>query len=235
MNSQENLTIWTSESDAYAKRNVSQTQERPWITSTVLQVLQEAGISVGSVLDVGCSHGHNLAAVASHFGCPGTGIEPGTEVLREGAALFPNLTFRQAFANNLPFRDEEFELVLVTGVLTWVPRNLYLQSLGEVLRTSSKYVLYGDFCPSSPYSARYKHIESEDLRTWKFDFEPLLREIPTIKILSVSTGALHHHGVVSPDQEQPGDWNRFKFVLLEKLPLDESIPVKGEADFTAAN
>jgi arsenite methyltransferase len=80
------------------------------------------------VLDVGCGCGVDVFVAAHFVGQEGraTGVEMTTEMLerpRRAQASWPhgNLEFVQGLAEDLPFADENFDLVISSGVLNLAP------------------------------------------------------------------------------------------------------------------
>jgi SAM-dependent methyltransferase len=63
------------------------------------------------VLDVACGPGYIAAAAASR-GAAATGIDFSSEMILEARARYPGLDFREGDAEQLAFRDSEFEAVV---------------------------------------------------------------------------------------------------------------------------
>ena len=114
-----------------------------------------AETNLDTVLDVGCGNGVFLSEVLKQLLIPtGVGVEPGkktVEQLRARWAERPDLNFEVGAAEQLPFLDNSFDLVIAWSVLHWIGREHYLQALGELVRVANKYLLVMDFCPSKNY------------------------------------------------------------------------------------
>ena len=137
------------------------------------EVLKKAAIK--NILDVGCGNGLSLLSLCEGFSAHGVGVEPSNEavnLLKDKYLKNPVLSFEAASAHSLPFEADAFDLVTICSVLHWVGRNEYLQSLGELVRVTSNYLVVMDFVASEDYRVPYHH----DLNffTYKMDFEDLI-------------------------------------------------------------
>ena len=118
-------------------------------------------IQNGSILDIGCGPANNLFHFKRALGARrGVGIEPSSLVTETLSQAFPELEFYDSDSRALPFKSGEFDVVLLCGVLAWVDRDYFLQTLGEAIRVTSKYFILNDFAPYHPYSAVY-HYEPQ--------------------------------------------------------------------------
>jgi len=127
-----------------------------------------------NILDVGCGGGANLAYLANRFGVEGYGVEPSEEavsILKENYKQ-SNINFQRASAHHMPFDSDKFDLVIIWSVLHWVGRNEYLQTIGELIRVTKKYLLIMDFSPVENYRTPYHH--DKRFYTYKMDFEPIV-------------------------------------------------------------
>lgn len=130
---------------------------------------------ITSILDVGCGAGQVLHHLQTYFTAKrAVGIEPsveGIELLRKTKNL-KNISFESAFAHKLPFVSDSFELVTAWSVLHWIGRNEYLQSIGELIRVCSKYLLVMDFSAARDYRTPYRHVDG--LYTYKQNFDNII-------------------------------------------------------------
>jgi SAM-dependent methyltransferase len=131
-----------------------------------------AGEPVTSVLDAGCGHGVNLEFLVSQLSAPtGIGVEPSpkaVDMLRGAYTEDTRLSFASAALHDLPFESDFFDLTVCWSVLHWVGRNEYLQSIGELIRVTRKYLVIMDFAPSIDHRVPYRHVDG--LYTFKQDF-----------------------------------------------------------------
>ena len=129
-----------------------------------------------NVLDVGCGNGALLQAWAEKYEVTeAMGVEPSSETihaLRNKWSKHPKLDFTRAFAHSLPFDTDHYDLVTCWSALSWVGRNEFLQSVGELVRVCGSYLVIMDFFPLVDYRVPYAH--QPDTFTYKVDFESLV-------------------------------------------------------------
>lgn len=87
-----------------------------------------------SLLEVGCGTGHNLEFFQS-LGLKVAGIEPSPAMLEIATRRLPGVPLLQARAENLPFRDNSFDLVALITVLEFLPEPL--RALREAERVAA--------------------------------------------------------------------------------------------------
>ncbi len=71
---------------------------------------------VGKVLDVGCAYGWALASLRGKA-AELWGIDADEAALRQARANYPDLRFARGSATSLPFRDEAFDVVVLSEVI----------------------------------------------------------------------------------------------------------------------
>jgi ubiquinone/menaquinone biosynthesis C-methylase UbiE len=128
-----------------------------------------------NILDVGCGNALSLLSLCEGFSAKGVGVEPSEEavnLLKNKYSNNPSLSFQVARAHSLPFETDSFDLVTIWSVLHWTGRNEFLQSLGELIRTTGKYLAVMDFVASKDYRVPYHH--DKRFYTYKTDFEGLI-------------------------------------------------------------
>ena len=196
--------------------------------------------NIQSILDVGCGNGEFLNARKNYFSAKiGMGIEPsseGIELVKRRWHSDKELTFQSAFAHNLPCENDSFDLVFTWSVLHWIGRNEYLQSIGEMIRVSSKYLCVMDFVASADYRSPYHH--KEGLYTYKQNFDDvisasgIMRPIETLRWwVDPKSGKVNmlEHNDLERFEKNILSYHARKMVVYEK---DYSLlPVKIEDDF----
>jgi len=114
------------------------------------------------VLEVGASNGYRLAKLYEKYGCTCVAVEPSQKAVKDGMDKFPFIKFHQVTAEEMGF-GEEFDLVIVNGVLSWIDRkNLFkvVDNIDKALKRGG-YLLIGDF--QLPFFVKnpYHHIQDE--------------------------------------------------------------------------
>jgi ubiquinone/menaquinone biosynthesis C-methylase UbiE len=98
--------------------------------------------------------------IADHFGAKGYGVDPSSLAIKEAIADYPvNASFSVATAENLPFKQNQFDLVHFGFCLYLVDRDLLFQALSEADRVlrSGGFLVITDFDASLPSRTPYRH------------------------------------------------------------------------------
>lgn len=158
------------------------------------------GLSLGRVLEVGCSRGHNLVALREILG-EGTellGVEPGPYAREIARAA--GVDARPGDAFSLPFPDGSFDLVFTAGVLIHVALDDLPRAMRELYRCSRRYLLAVEYFSEEETVIPYRG--HQDL-LWKRDFPRHYQSLfPDLTLV--------RHGYVA-------DWDRSTWWLWEKL------------------
>lgn len=129
-----------------------------------------------AVLDVGCGTGTLAIAASRHVGTTGdvTGIDASAAMIaranRKAAKARVRVAFQVALAENLPFPERRFDVVLSTLMLHHLPRAVRRQCAGEIARVLKVggRVLAVDFGREEPrgllaHFHRHGHVEVLDI------------------------------------------------------------------------
>ena len=140
------------------------------------------GKDIKNILDVGCGSGEMLKEITDlllnkkNKIINATGLEPSkdaSKILKRKYRDNKNLSFINSYAHALPFDDNSFDLVYAWSVLHWIDRNNYLQSIGEMIRVTKKYLVIMDFYSGTDYKVNYSH--NKDFFTYKSNFDIILK------------------------------------------------------------
>ena len=166
-----NQTInWKKESFRYAKNSSKSEINKNQLFEKHLSFFSNKKIR--NMLDVGCGNGDFLNNFLINIKIKKFGIEPSQQTINFCIKRHKNINFKQAFSHNLPFSDNKFDLVNVWSVLHWIDRDYYLQSLGELIRVTNKFLMVMDFFPKIEHKTKYKH--KEGFFTFKTHFDKIL-------------------------------------------------------------
>ena len=162
--------LWGGEfGDAYVDRNREAGMGRGPYWKSVL-----ARTGARDVLEVGCNVGGNLRWIVEALGPETvTGIDINEKALRE---VRESLKIRAelASATDLPFADGSFDLVFTMGVLIHQAPDALPRVMSEIVRTSRRWVLCGEYFSEEvtevPYrghaGALYKRDFGGDYARW---------------------------------------------------------------------
>lgn len=113
-----------------------------------------------TILDAGCGEGFTMDRLAKFgLGKKIEGVEYSKDAIMLGKKLFPNLTFKQGSAYDLPYKGNSFDLVICTEILEHL--DVPPKALKEALRISKKYVLIS--VPNEPFFMLSNFIRGKNL------------------------------------------------------------------------
>ncbi len=116
-----------------------------------------SGIECRRVLEVGCNIGGNLQWVAQTVPPQNVyGVDVNLEALRQLRQLVPDVNAVWSAGRELPFRDAWFDLVLTFGVLIHQPDDTLPLMMAEIVRTSRRYVLCGEYFAETAVEVPYR-------------------------------------------------------------------------------
>ncbi len=136
-----------------------------------LRVLRELRLASRAVLEVGCSDGWRVGALAQHAETEfAAGVDLSVAALRAGRNRYAGTRFARTTAEALPFRDESFDLVVLGFFLYLADRADLFRIAAEchrVLREEGHVLIY-DFHADRPARLAYHHAEG--CHTFRMDY-----------------------------------------------------------------
>jgi ubiquinone/menaquinone biosynthesis C-methylase UbiE len=134
---------------AFEKRFVNSPRHSSRVAARAERLVRIAHPRPGQrLLDVGCGNGAAAIHLASKFDLLVTGVDVDPEQIEAAIAAShqsPSTRFLTASATQLPFRDNEFDMVFTTMTTHHIPNwEQALQELIRVLRTGG-HLIYADF------------------------------------------------------------------------------------------
>lgn len=158
--------IWSQgEADAWFERNESKFPDAGGRTDVIdlLEFIDRQHLKVSSVLEIGCSSGTVVEAIAIHTGARGVGVDLSEKAITEGNqrldATDVPVELVVGTAARLPFEDHEFDVVVGGFFLYAIPQNQLLCTLAEIDRVLKPggYLSVLDFAFPHFISVPYAH------------------------------------------------------------------------------
>ena len=85
-----------------------------------LGLIAERGVNPGRSLEIGCGFGRLSPYIAEHFE-QHTAVDINTWAVSEASQFYPQISFCEASATELPFPDRSFDTVITWTVLQHIP------------------------------------------------------------------------------------------------------------------
>lgn len=138
------------------------------------------------VLDVGCGTGQSSVALTL-WANEVVAIDNSSGMLNHAEA-HPKIHYEKADAENLPFENESFDLVLVASSLHWFERRKFFNQVSRVLKSGGKFLVYDSYLTDGlkadfhkDFNARFPRpfsdvpIMEKELEFFNLKFEDLLK------------------------------------------------------------
>jgi pseudaminic acid biosynthesis-associated methylase len=168
--------LWSGDfGDDYVERNRAASEGRRPFWEHVLGKVEAA-----SALEIGCNVGGNLRWLAELLGAENVaGVDVNERALEVVRSEIPGVDARVASARELPFADASFDLVFTTGVLIHQSPEELPRVMDEIVRTSRRYVLCGEYRADEleevPYRGQRGALYKQDYGRLYQDRYPQLR------------------------------------------------------------
>ncbi len=121
-----------------------------------------------SILDVGCGEGFTLQKLKNrNIGKKLEGVEYLERAIEIGKKIHPELKLKQGNIYELPYKDNEFDLVLCTEVLEHL--EYPEKALKELRRVSKKYCVIS--VPNEPWFMLGNFLRGKNFSRWGNDIE----------------------------------------------------------------
>jgi len=206
------------EADAWFSRNFPQAPVAVSEGNGVLRALRNVGLGpTGTLLDVGGGPGHLSAGFLREYpawSC--TVLEPSAKAISAGRIAFPQLQFAQgSIAQRTGFPRAAHDLVIVSGVFSWVDRVLLAQAVANVdgaLKDGGLLVI-ADFDP--PYLRANPYHHHPGLFTYKQDYCAVFGALGIYHVLYRHAEMLDGH--TSSDKSDPYDRQWASAILRKDL------------------
>ncbi len=203
------------EADKWFERNQSVMVNREiGLGDPVFSLLEDFQVHPKRALEIGASNGYRMHSLHQKYGCSVAAIDPSAGAVEDGKKRYPEIEFSVALAHDLPFKDGEFDLVVVHGVFCWVDRSHLLAALAEADRVLAPggILSVGDFLPPSPERVRYHHLPEQEVYTYKQDYAAVFLASNCYELITQTV--FDHRGWVKKTEVEARE--RFSVSLLRK-------------------
>ena len=155
-------TFLDSEGNEYYRRNKQKLTSVEYMMANdrVVNSLKQLPFRAQSVLEVGCSNGWRLEALRRMHGTVRCfGLDPSTDAVNDGKALFPEISLQTGTADKLPYGNDSFDLLIFGFCLYFCDRADLFRIVSEADRVLQNrgYLVVLDFDPPFAYRNEYKH------------------------------------------------------------------------------
>lgn len=115
--------------------------------------------NINKILEIGCANGIKLAGLCNFFNAQGFGVDPSSLAIRQVREQFKELKAIKSTALNLPYPDNQFDLVVFGFCLYLVDRSDILKAVAEADRVLAKggFLAIVDFDPGLRQKKPYHH------------------------------------------------------------------------------
>ncbi len=129
--------------DYYQEGTRKNVLQKVWHTRKLKTVLNLIQFYPKKILDVGCASGWFLSNVSDEYpGATCFGIDVYEKGIQYGKKIYPSLNFKVAKAEKIPFKANEFDLVICTEVLEHVDDpKVVLNEIKRVLKKNGQAVI----------------------------------------------------------------------------------------------
>lgn len=193
-----------SEGDCYHQRNRIKLGNllKSWENDPIIRAVSVLEIQPQSILEIGCGNGWRLHALANCYHSKCFGIDPSDLAVREGMNSFPELSLQQAAADEMPYPDEVFDLVILGFCLYLCDRKDLFKiayEVDRVLMNRGKLIIL-DFHSSFPYRNDYAHYA--DLFSYKMNYASLFVWNPIYSLIYQHTFTRPPEKIHIPDERR---------------------------------
>lgn len=204
------------EADAWLERNRRALANFDPKTDAIIRQLRPHLASDLTVAEVGCALAGRTAALAKITGGRGFGVDPSALAIAEAARLHPELSFRQATADALPWDDHSID-ILIYGFCLYLCDRIDLFRIaaeGDRVLKNGGLLAILDFHPPLPYRNAYSH--QPGVFSYKMDNARLWSWNPAY--VEISREIFDHHARTTPGESTFAPDERIAVSILKKLP-----------------
>jgi pseudaminic acid biosynthesis-associated methylase len=184
------LEVWTSEfGRAFTDRSPQSPEEMDALweklfkvrkTDTFCRFLSPERLPSGRVLEVGCNVAAQLGVLQMvNPQLELWGLDPQAYALEKARQQYPNMTFVDGTAFDLPFEDGHFDLIMTNAVLIHIHPSDIPAALAEIYRCTRRYIFCHEYFSESLCELPYR---GENGLLWKMNYmEQYMKLFPDLR------------------------------------------------------
>jgi len=137
------------------------------------------------ILECGCNNGNNLAILKEMGFSNLYGVEIFKKAVKEAQSNIPCATITEGTMLDLPYKDNEFDVVFTSGVLIHQdPKDSLIKSLSEIYRVSNNFIIGLEDFSTNFATKRYR---GEHEKYWAGPYHDFIqKEFPDLALKSMS-------------------------------------------------
>jgi ubiquinone/menaquinone biosynthesis C-methylase UbiE len=180
------------EGNNWFNRNKSSYEKTKSDKDLIIEIFKEIEINPKKILEIGCSNGMRLDKFHQVFGAECHGLDPSATAIENGKETFLNINLQVGTADNLPFADNSFDVIVFGFCLYLCDRNDLFKIAMEANRclADNGFLAILDFYPPFPYKNIYTHAEG--VFSYKMDYSKMFSWNPAYN--EIHKSVFSHYG-----------------------------------------
>ena len=164
-----NKNLWTEESDRYTERAKEFHNEKFFgnkdqidASNRLFKIVSNYVPEPMNILDIGCAYGGLINELKNVYKkALFLGIDPGKKSIEiaNNNIQSKRVSFVECFSDNLPIEDGKFDIVILSMVIQWIPRQDLIKTISEVDRAlkTGGVIYLEDYLSNQPVTSISKH------------------------------------------------------------------------------
>ena len=201
-----------NEGNEFFKRNKNNSHNVD--NDKLIEAIRHLKLKPNKVLEIGCLDGWRLSFISNLYKAECYGIDPSIDAITDGQLKYPEISFLQGTAENIPIPNMSFDTVIIGFCLYLCDREdlfCIAKEVDRLLSDGGHLILY-DFSTPTPVANAYKHCEN--VKSYKMDYAKMFNWNPGYSTIYTVTGEHNKaKGYASPD-------SRVAVNVLKKIKKD---------------
>jgi ubiquinone/menaquinone biosynthesis C-methylase UbiE len=172
------------EGDRWFDRNRKSATFSADSSNEIVNLIKSIELVPKRVLEIGCSNGQWLEAIRNAFKAECYGIDPASKAISDGKDRYPKISLQTGTADQLPFDDENFDMIIFGFCLYLCDRKDLFKIASEADRClkNKGFIIIKDFYPPFAYKNRYAHHKG--IYSYKMDYSGMFTWNPAYTEIS---------------------------------------------------